>query len=587
MKKIFYILIKQAPPLLPRVSFVFLLILLTIGFEALAPWPFKVLLDNVLGNEVADSTTTLGQLIGLFTSREALGFAVVLIYAFLSMGVDITAHIRGVVVKKINATVVSLFAQQGFRNFEYISPGYYKNQQIGDYIYRLSYDVAALGELVEGALLPLITHGLYLIVTIIVIIFINKTLAILALAMLPFLVFCLWIFNYRIGVISQRSETSNSLLFSFIEEMLSQIKIVQAYNQQTHEIKTFSEREDKSLSNELDMHSLNLLLNLVIGVIIAVGYAVVMSYGVHLVSVGQLTTGLLIVFIFYLDNLTSPVMSLINASSTMRESWTKVQRLNDFFTNRFHTADKGHLTAIEDSSITFKNVTITGDEDTTILKNVSCSIPFNKKTVIVGVSGSGKTTMASLILRFIEPTSGQVLLGGRDIHSYSLETLREAIAYVPQEIILFNSTIHTNIAFSNPRAPLASVREAARLAVADQFIEHLPGKYAFRVGEAGRNLSGGQRQRLMLARAFMKEHASIVIFDEPLSALDVKTRQTLMDNIDEFSHGKTVIIISNVLEIINRADYVIIVNQGTILQSGVNKELLKESKLAKILFEAS
>jgi len=202
------------------------------------------------------------------------------------------------------------------------------------------------------------------------------------------------------------------------------------------------------------------------------------------------------------------------------------------------------------------------------------------------VSGSGKTTIISLILRFIEPRHGKIFIGGKDIRKYSIKALRDAVAYVPQEIVLFNESIERNIGFGSPAGSFHDIKKAAKLAVADHFIHRFPSGYNFKVGEEGMNLSGGQRQRLMLARALMKNKAKIAIFDEPLSSLDVKTRSTLMDNLESFAKGKTMVIVSNVLDMMKHADYVILVNQGRVIHAGDKKRLLSGSKLADLILHS-
>ena len=220
-----------------------------------------------------------------------------------------------------------------------------------------------------------------------------------------------------------------------------------------------------------------------------------------------------------------------------------------------------------------------------MVENLSFEIPAGKKSVVVGVNGSGKTTVTNLILKFLSPTSGKILIDGQDLKHYDLVQLRESIAFVPQEIILFDEKIRDNIAFGKSLTNLKEIKRAAELAGADDFISRLPGTYNFEVGEEGLNLSGGQRQRIMLARAFLRERAKVLILDEPLSALDVKTRGIVMKNLNSFSEGKTTIFVSNVLEIISQADYVVVLNQGKVIHSGTAKSLLKDKSLAELVLE--
>ena len=586
MKIINKIIFQEIKPRIGRLVFIIFLVFIGVGFEALTPLPFKVLIDNVLGNEPLDPASLLGRLLSFLTSREVLGFFVVLVYAASSMLSSLSDYFAGVDTKKISKELVRSFAQKAFDNLEGLAVGHYQNKQIGDYIYRLSYDVSALGNMLEAGILPLVTNFFYLTVTIAIMFFINVKLALIAISMLPILAIGLRIFNTKIDSTVNKSERSNSTLFSFIEEVLGQLKIIQAFNQEKKESRIFEQKEEVSLTDEINVYGFSLLLNLVIGLVIAVGYSVIIAYGIRSVIVGELSTGLLIVFIFYLDNLTNPLLSLLSAATTIKGDYVRVSRMIEFFTPKFRIHDTGRITEIDNTSIDFEKVSVYGDKGGPILKNASFKIPAGKTTAVVGVSGSGKTTIASLILKFMNPAEGKIMIGETNIKKYSIKSLRETISYVPQEIVLFNDTIKNNITFGRPDASIDEIKKAVHLADAERFIKDLPGGYDFGVGEMGSNLSGGQKQRLMLARAFLKTEAQILIFDEPLSSLDIKTRGQIMNNIKEFGKDKTMIIISNLLEIIKQADHVVLVNDGEVIRSGASSILREESGLSNLILNS-
>jgi ABC-type multidrug transport system fused ATPase/permease subunit len=587
MKQIDKILYQELRPRIGKIVLLISLIFIGVIFETISPWSFKILIDNVLGSQPLESENAiLHFILNILNSKAALGFFAIFFYFFSSFMTAITEYFVGVVTKKINRDITLSFSQKAFDNLEQLKIGFYKKQEIGDYIYRLSYDVSAFGEFVEHGLLPLVNNFLYLIVTVTILFFINVGLAWFALALIPILAITLGVFNGKIDSTSKRSEHSNSALFSFIEEVLSQLKIIQAFNREKSESKTFASKEQYSQDDEVNMYGYGYLMNLLIGVVIAIGYSLIILYGMTLTFNGIISTGLLIVFILYMDNLTQPLLSFITAAATLKENYVRISRMNEFFETKFKTKDTGKLVDIPKGEIEFRKVTVNSAEGKAIVKNLSFTIPAGKKTVIVGVNGSGKTTVANLILNFVTPTKGKIFIDGKDSKEYLLRALRDAIAYVPQEIVLFNDSIKNNISFNNPSIHLEAIKKAAKLAVADGYIEGLPKKYDFQVGEEGLNLSGGQRQRVMLARAFLKEKAKILILDEPISALDVKTRATLMDNLNTFSVGKTTIFISNILEIINQADHIIILNEGELIQSGTPKVLLRDRDIASLLINS-
>jgi subfamily B ATP-binding cassette protein MsbA len=558
-----------------------------VGFDIISPWPFKILIDNVLSTEHLDTSGPFAFLHTLFPSRDLLGFFAVFLYFLSTFALTILEYIRSAFAKRVIKNLVATFSKEAFKNLQTLAIGFYSKQKIGDYIYRLGYDVSALGEFLEEGILPLFASSLYLIVTVGIMFWIDVRLTLLSLSAVPFLALGLYTFNSRVGRATKHSEFLNSMTFSFIEETLKHLKIIQAFSQERKKTQAFDRHIETSLFSDVIVYKLDFLISLVVGIVIAVSYSLVMLYGIQLVFSGTLTTGLLIVFIFYLDNLTNPLLSLIYAATTIRQSYAKISRMEEFFSAKSHLDyHKGKVTAIAKADIRFEHVTIRGNGGKKILSNVSFTIEAGKSTAIFGVSGSGKTSLINLIMRFIEkPTSGRILLGGVPIEEYDIDTLRDAISYVPQEITLFNDSIRHNIVFGNRHHDKARLQRAAKRASAEEFIRKLPGGYNFKVGEAGGLLSGGQRQRVMLARAFMKEEAQILIFDETFSALDVKTRREVLHTVHDFSADKTTILISNVFDVIVAAENIIVLNHGKILYSGPAHRLPKEISLYKMIAE--
>lgn len=579
------VLYKEIRPSTWRLAEVASLMLLVVAFDIIAPWPFKILIDNVLGSTPIEQDTLLYSIHQLFPTRDLLGFFSVFIYFSSTFAFNIAEYVRNIATKKVVQDLTSRFSKDAFKHLQSIAIGFYNDQKIGDYIYRLSYDVSALGMLVEDGLLPLATSSLYLIATLVVMFLINARLTLLSLVALPFLAAGLYTFNTYITKATKSSELRNSIAFSFIEEALKHLKIIQAFSQENMENKLFGRKIDASLSGEQNLNGLDFLLTLIVGIIIAISYSVIIIYGIKLVFLNQLTTGLLIVFIFYLDNLTNPILAIIYASSSTHESYEKLRRMEDLFG---HTASgsrhHGTMRKITDPTLRFKNVTVTGHKNFKMLDNASFEIKAGATTVIFGVNGSGKTSVVNVLLRFIDKhVSGEITIGGVDIKKYDLATVRDAIAYVPQEISLFNDTIRHNIVFGNPHARPADIARVAHLSTADEFIKKLPDRYNFQVGEGGNKLSGGQRQRLMLARALLKKNASILLFDETFSALDVRTRTRVLNNLESFRKGKTTIIISNVFDVARHADNVIVLNKGKVLHAGPIFKLSRESTLYSMM----
>lgn len=584
MKKIDKILYRQIKSQQGTLLKLIIQSVIIVGLNLLPPWSFKILIDNVLSAEKVPLTGFLSSTLSIFSSPESLGVFAVSVY-FLSMFIlAFVEYINSVSIKKYVKKLVSSFSKSAFKNVESLAIGYYNKQQIGDYIYKLSYDVSAFGELVEEGLLPVITSGLYLVITVTIMSLISLPLTLMALLALPVLVASLYYFNKHITYVTKRSEFYNSLAFSFIEETLSHLKVIQAFTREDTESKKFDKKIDMSLEGDLSYYKLDYVLSMLVGIIIAFTYSIIMIYGIHAVFVGTLTTGLLIVFIFYLDNLTNPIISIVYAIAEVKKAYVKISRMEDFFIEKRKTPHAGMLSTIDGGKITFRHVSfVIGHVH--ILDNVSFDLEAGKRTVIFGMNGSGKSSVANLILRFNEPTAGNIFIDGINILDYELLSLRENISFIPQEITLFNESIYDNIAFGNPKATENDVKRAAQLATADEFIKRNQKKYAFKVGEGGNFLSGGQKQRLMIARALVKDKAKILIFDETFSALDVKTRENVLHNIQTFSEHKTTVIISNIFSVVSTADNVIVLNKGKVIYSGPAKHLSTEISLYKMILE--
>jgi ABC-type multidrug transport system fused ATPase/permease subunit len=566
-----------------KLIFVLFIMLLAAGLELLIPWPFKILIDNVLG-DVPLSGFFGNALSYLFHTPYALGLFAILLY-FLSMLLSsVFEYFRSVMTKKVIENIVAHFSKRAFKSLESLSVGFYNEQQIGDFIYRLSYDVSALGSFLEDGLLPLLTSLLHLLLAIVIMYFIDIKLTFLALISLPVLTLGLYIFNSHIREATVLSEKFNSSTFSFIEEALNHFRIIQGFSQQKREAQRFNQKVDTMVKAEFRLFHLGFLLSFVVGIIVAISYSLVIFFGMSAVFAGTLSTGLLIVFIFYLDNLTNPILSIVSNVASIREAYTKIRRMEDFFTTEKNVEATGTRKMLRGHDIRFESVSTQKNDSKKILKNVSFTLEEGKCTAILGISGSGKTSIMDLIMRFTDkPEKGRVLIGGIDITLFDVDAVRKVISYAPQDISLFDDTVYNNILFGNPKATKKEIKDAVYIADAEDFINRLPGKYQFNVGEGGTFLSGGQKQRLMLVRALLRKHASIFLFDEVFSALDVKTRMVVLGRLQEVFKGKTVILISNVFDVVKQADNVIVLNKGEVIFTGKSSSLPKEVSLYKLL----
>ncbi len=567
-----------------KIIFIFFLGVIALLCDVLAPLPFKLLIDNVL-NQLPIEEGTFGKEFFEQFSPLTLGYVSVIMYAGFNIFASALSFLVSTETKQTVKNITNQCARKTFEIIERMRHSSYDEKDIGDYIYRISSNVPALGALLEEGVFPALHNTLFIIATACVLFFINPTFTTLVLLVIPVIAGILFIFDKHLNRAWRKTERSNSLIFSFVEEILTQLKNVQAFNQEGHILSIFQKKESRALTYEFKAYHLYFVLHLCIGVFIAFAYAGVITYGISLVFADIMSAGALILFLFYFDNLVNPCVSVMTAVTSMREQWVKLKSVYEI------TEQEQSLPPIVRHSkkmppspdITFDHVTITGMNDVVILHNVSFHIPKNAITVLVGANGGGKTTITSTLMGFFDVAKGRVSFDDTDITTLPVSRLRDMIAYVPQESVLFNTTIKENIAFGNPYASMRDIHAAARLACAHDFIMKKQGGYHYHVGEHGGRLSGGQRQRILIARALLKRSAPIVIMDEPFSSQDVHMHRALIKSVQQFSKQKTVLIVTNTLDVIQIAQHVIMVNQGRVIAQGGHEKLLQQKRLAKLL----
>jgi ATP-binding cassette subfamily B protein/subfamily B ATP-binding cassette protein MsbA len=319
----------------------------------------------------------------------------------------------------------------------------------------------------------------------------------------------------------------------------------------------------------------NMKSALVISTLILMGTAAMYYLGTMHVLAGTLTLGSLLVFTAYLVILYQPLESLTYTAWAMEGATAGARRCFEILDSRDDVVDSPNAIAIAktNGAIAFQNASFGYDSTREILTGVNLEIAPNQIIGVVGGTGAGKSTLLSLVPRFYDPSAGRVTLDGRDIREITKKSLREQIAIVLQDTLLFSTSVRENIAYGRPDATDAEIREAARRAQADEFISKLPDEYESEVGERGGHLSVGQRQRIGIARAFLK-NAPILLLDEPTSALDPTTESAIMETIKELMRGRTTIIITHRIATIHGVDQIIVLENGRVVEQGRGPELV-------------
>jgi ABC-type multidrug transport system fused ATPase/permease subunit len=362
-------------------------------------------------------------------------------------------------------------------------------------------------------------------------------------------------------------------------------EVVQAFGGEEQEKRRFAEESDESMEATLEKTRVSKSFGGTVEVIIAVGTALVVYFGVKKALAGQITPGDIIVFISYLRELYKPVGGLSELIVDFSASIVCGERIVEIQDAKIKVVDAAD--AVEappfKGEIVFENVTFGYKPDEPVLQDLSFKANSGEMIALIGSSGTGKSTVVNLLLRFYDPWAGRILIDGQDIRRYTLKSLREQISVVLQEPLLFNRTVRENIAYGKPEASLEEIERAAKAAQAHDFITRLSNGYDSVLSTGGANLSGGQRQRIALARAILK-NAPVLIFDEPLTGLDSETEAKLNQALNGLMKGKTSFVIAHRFSTIKRANLILMIEEGRIFEQGTHEQLLVRSERYRQLY---
>ena len=490
----------------------------------------------------------------------------------------------------VGERVVAGLRQELFSRLLTMSPGFFAERRTGELTSRLTTDIGLLQGVLSHQIAEFSRQMLALVGGIILLTLMQPRLTLTALAVVPLVVGSALFFGRRLRRMTTSVQDKVAEATASAEEAFSQIRTVQSFVQEPAERKRYAERIGESVRAALARAQIRGVFFGVLTFSTFVGIVIVLWQGGLLVLEGQLTPGELVQFLLYTITIAAAIGALASFFSSYQEAVGAAQRVFEILETEPAIKDPPAPIALPSparGSVSFDRVSFRYSPDTSAawtLQDIDLSCAPGEVVALVGPSGAGKTTLVSLLPRFWDPERGRILIDGIDVRSLTLAELRRAIAIVPQDPALFSGTIRENIAYARPGASSEDVEAAARAAHAHEFVERLPGRYETMVGERGIKLSGGQRQRIAIARAILKDPV-ILILDEATSSLDTESERLIEDALSRLLVGRTTLIIAHRLSTVRRADRLVVLDRGKIVEEGSHGELMELGGLYARLYQ--
>lgn len=562
-------LMQYIRPYLPRLTVAGFCIIMASAANLYVPWILKDVIDQVLTerdmfmlNSIAAGIIVIYFLRGIFFYGQT--------YLMSFIGQKVIIDIR----------------ENVYRHLQRLSLAYYEKRQTGEIMSYITNDVAALQGALVDSIIELVTEGMTLIGSIGAMVYLDWKLSLLTFITLPLVAQTMSIFGKKLRVAGSVMQDKAADITSVLQESISAVRVIKSFVREDFEIERFNKENYHNFRAQMKTAQLMATLTPVIEFLAAIGVTVIIWYGGREVIDGELTAGALIAFLIYAVNISNPIKRLSRVYGNIQRALAAAQRVFDVLdtdSDVQNAPDAVTLPPVQ-GYVSFQNVTFEYKPGEPALKNVSFEARPGQMIAIVGPSGAGKTTIANLVPRFYDSSSGKVAIDGLDVKKVTLTSLREQIGIVPQETVLFNGTVYENILYGDLDASSDQVFVAAKAANAHDFITDMPQGYDTEIGERGSKLSGGQRQRIAIARAILK-NPRILILDEATSALDTESEKLVQEALDKLMVGRTSFVIAHRLSTVRRADVILVMEQGEIVERGTHDDLIRLNGLYSKLYQ--
>ncbi|MDM5300969.1 ABC transporter ATP-binding protein [Bacillus subtilis] len=473
-----------------------------------------------------------------------------------------------------------------FDHIQKLSLRFYANTRTGEVISRVINDVEQTKDFVITGLMNIWLDMLTILIVISIMLTLDIKLTLISIVLFPLYGISVKYFYGRLRKLTRERSQALAQVQGHLHERIQGMPVIRSFAIEDHEQANFNEKNSHFLNKAISHTNWNAKTFAVVNTITDLAPLIVIACAGYFVINGPLTVGTMVAFVGYIDRMYNPVRRLINSSTTLTQSIASMDRVFEFIDEPYELTDKPN--AIQAGRIRgeveFQNVSFQYEkEKENILHDVSLKVNRGETVALVGMSGGGKSTLVSLIPRFYDVTSGRLLIDGTDIRDYEARSLRNQVGMVLQDTFLFSETIRENIAIGQPDATLEEIIEAAKAANAHEFIMSFPEGYETRVGERGVKLSGGQKQRISIARVFLK-NPPLLILDEATSALDLESEHYIQEAMDKLAKDRTTFVVAHRLSTITHADKIVVMENGTITETGTHHELMDYDSQYKHLF---
>jgi ABC-type multidrug transport system fused ATPase/permease subunit len=554
---------------------VFVAMLVEIAMSLAAPWPLKLVLDDALGNHKLPEWLAWAHDYGI--GRHAVGVALFAGLATLLIAViaAVATYIDNYYTTSIGQWVANDLRIRIYAHLHRLSLGYYDGAKTGTLMSTITGDVSTVQSFASSSTLGIVVDLVTIVFMLGLMFWLDWDFTLIAVGVTPFLLMFVMRFKKAVKEVTRTVRVRQSEVVAVVQEGLGSVRAVKAFGRQDLEVAHMEAASHATVEAALKARQVKSLLSPVVSVVVALCTGIVLWKGTSLIVAGTMTAGALTVYLAYLTKFFKPVKDLASMTSAIAQTTVALERIqkildaDDIIHERPEATDPGKVKG----EITFDHVAFGYGGEPPVLRDVCFTIKPGQVVGIVGPTGSGKSTVVSLMPRFYDPTGGRVLIDGTDISTHKLAALRSQIGFVLQETVLFRGTIRENIAYGRPGASEEEVIAAAKLANADEFISRMPHGYDSVVGERGDTLSGGQRQRIGIARAVIR-NSPIMILDEPTAALDTESERLVIEGLERLMKGRTVIMIAHRLSTIRDADKIIVLKDGVVVEEGRNDELI-------------